>query len=141
MTGPALWCADTSLVVAALSSWHVAHEESRGAVDERRPLLPAHALLESYATLTRIPGHELAPELVAEALRTSFPKRHPAIPAGAVAALVERLSAAGVAGGRVYDALVGAASVGAGATLLTRDRRAIPTYELVGCAFEVVGGS
>lgn len=132
------WCVDTSLVVAALSPWHAAHEVSLSRVEARRPLLPAHVFLESYATLTRMPGHELAPAVVAAALRESFPRRHPALAAAAYASLVERLAMAGVSGGRVYDALVGAASNAAGATLLTRDRRAVGIYELIGCPYELV---
>lgn len=45
MTSPTS-CADTSLVVAALSSWHVAHEPARQTVDRHRPLVPGHVLLE-----------------------------------------------------------------------------------------------
>jgi predicted nucleic acid-binding protein len=39
-----------------------------------------------------------------------------------------RLSTLGIAGGALYDALVGAAAVQHGLTLLTRDHRAIETY-------------
>lgn len=133
------WCADTSVVVAALSSWHDAHEVSREAVEERRPLLPAHVLLEAYSILTRIAGHELAPAIALDILRASFPRRHPVLSAAGHAHLVEQLAAAGIAGGRVYDALVGATAKGAGATLLTRDRRAVPVYELVGSPYELLG--
>lgn len=139
MTRTAQWCADTSLVVAALSAWHAGHEPSRQVVEDRRPMLPAHVLMESYATLTRVPGHEVEPALALEALRASFPERHPTLPARAHGPLVARLAAAGVGGGRVYDALVGAATKAAGATLISRDRRASAVYELVGCPYELIG--
>jgi predicted nucleic acid-binding protein len=138
MTQVALWCADTSLVVAALSQWHAGHEVSFRIVEERRPLLPAHVLLESYATLTRMPGHELDPGIVWEALRTSFPRRHPILASAAHQTLVAKLADAGIAGGRVYDGLVGAAAKAAGATVATRDRRAVTVYEAVGCPYELV---
>jgi len=53
----------------------------------------------------------------------------------AAAELLARLGALGVAGGAVYDALVGAAAVEHGLTLLTRDRRAADTYRRIGVKF------
>lgn len=41
-------------------------------------------------------------------------------------------------GGATYDALVGATAKHAGATLLTRDRRAVAIYEVVGATYELV---
>ena len=46
----------------------------------------------------------------------------------AAAELLARLGTLGIAGGAVYDALVGAAAVEHGLTLMTRDRRAVDTY-------------
>lgn len=132
------WCADTSVVVAALSPWHVSHEESRQKVDEHRPLLPGHVLIESYAALTRLPGRLLAPTAVGEALLASFPSNYPVLTGSAHADLVRRLASSDVAGGRIYDALVAATCNHVGARLLTLDRRAIPTYELIGCPYELV---
>jgi len=45
---------------------------------------------------------------------------------------------AGVAGGAVYDALVAATVKHASATLVTRDRRAVPVYEAIGVRYEVL---
>jgi hypothetical protein len=42
------------------------------------------------------------------------------------------LSQLGIAGGAVYDALVGLAAAENGASLATRDNRAHATYEIVG---------
>jgi predicted nucleic acid-binding protein len=138
VTDGVVWCADTSLVVAALCQWHAGHELSRQVVEERQPMLPAHVLVESYATLTRIPGHELAPEIAWQALDETFPRRHPSLQATMYRTLVAQLAAANISGGRVYDALVGAAVKAAGATLATRDRRATATYEVIGCPFELI---
>ncbi|HEX2798109.1 MAG TPA: VapC toxin family PIN domain ribonuclease, partial [Thermoanaerobaculia bacterium] len=41
-------------------------------------------------------------------------------------------------GGAVYDALVAETARHAGATLLTRDRRAIAVYEKIGVTYELV---
>jgi hypothetical protein len=138
VTDTAVWCADTSLVVASLSEWHAGHELSRQVVEERQPMLPAHVLLESYATLTRMPGHELAPEIAWQALEGTFPRRHPTLPAGMYRTLVSQLVGAGIGGGRIYDALVGATVKAAGATLATRDRRATLAYDAIGCRYELV---
>lgn len=138
MTEPAVWCADTSLVVAALSEWHVGHELSRQVVEERQPLIPTHVLLESYATLTRMPAHEVAPQVAWQALKDTFPRRHPSLPAGAYGTLLSQLADAGIAGGRVYDALVAASAKAAKATLATRDRRATVVYEVIGCRYELI---
>ena len=138
MTDRVVWCADTSLVIAALSQWHTGHELSWQVVEERHPMLPAHVLLESYATLTRMPGHELAPTIAWQALNETFPRRHPSLQATMYRTLVAQLAAADISGGRVYDALVGAAVKAAGATLVTRDRRATAAYEVIGCRYELI---
>lgn len=47
------------------------------------------------------------------------------------AALLERLEVLDVSGGSIYDALVGSVAVAAGVPLVTRDRRALPTYRML----------
>jgi hypothetical protein len=42
------------------------------------------------------------------------------------------------AGGAVFDARIAATVHHAGGVLLTRDRRAVPVYEKVGVAYELV---
>jgi len=54
--------------------------------------------------------------------------------------LPEVLSELGVAGGAVYDALVGLAAVEHDARLATRDIHAKATYEMVGARVVVVAG-
>ena len=49
-----------------------------------------------------------------------------------------RVSDAGRIGGAVYDALVALTAKTAGATLITADRRALPTYGLVGVALRTL---
>ena len=53
--------------------------------------------------------------------------------------LLDRLGTIGIVGGAVYDALVGEAARVDGRVLLTRDQRAIRTYDLLGVRYEVVG--
>ena len=49
-----------------------------------------------------------------------------------------RLAALGIAGGRVYDALIAATAMERGLTLITCDRRARDVYERLDAAFELV---
>ncbi len=105
----------------------------------RRLGLAGHAAFETYSVLTRLPAPaRRSPEVVGEILRRSFPIAA-FLPGEAAAALLVQLPALGVAGGNVYDALVGAASKHHGLMLLTRDRRASATYVALGVEHELVG--
>ncbi len=48
------------------------------------------------------------------------------------------LSREGIAGGRIYDGLIGATARTAGARLITADWRAVSVYSLVGVEFELL---
>ena len=52
--------------------------------------------------------------------------------------LLDLAAAEGITGGAVYDAIVAATAVEGGATLLTRDRRAVETYRRVGADYRVL---
>lgn len=130
---------DTSIVVAAFATWHEAHEGAVGIL-ARRPRVPAHVLLEAYSVLTRLPPPHRAPAaLVAQFLAERFPTIPLSLPAAEHARLVGRAAAAGITGGSIHDALVAATVRYARGRLLTRDRRAVPTYERVGVEFELAG--
>ena len=129
---------DTSVVVALFASWHEAHESAREAVPGEAHL-PAHVLLESYSVLTRLPPpHRAAADIVEVFLGARFEPKLLALPPAAHRSLVRSSAAQGISGGRVYDALIAATAKRAGATLLTRDRRAASTYEAVGVRFRVL---
>ena len=127
---------DTSLLVPALLSWHPSHRDARRSLSGIRAI-PGHVLLETYSVLTRLPApHRIAPSDAGDvlgALRVDVltlpPKAH--------RSLVARLATGGVRGGSVYDALVGATARHHDLTLLTRDRRARPTYDLVGVRYSL----
>lgn len=131
--------ADTSVVVAAFASWHEGHAAAlralRGGVR-----LPAHVLVESYSVLTRLPPpHRAAAALVEAFLAASFAGVPLTLPGSEHRGLLRAMAGAGVAGGAIYDALIGATARHWGAPLLTRDRRAAATYEKVGARYEMVG--
>jgi predicted nucleic acid-binding protein len=129
---------DTSVVVAAFASWHEGHARA-AAVLARHPRVPAHVLIETYSVLTRLPPPHRAPALlVAEFLSARFPARPLALPGPEHLRLVRLVADAGLRGGSIHDALVGATARHAGARLLTRDRRAAPTYDRVGVEYEVI---
>lgn len=130
---------DTSVVVAAFASWHEGHALALLAL-ARRPRLPAHVALESFSVLTRLPPpHRALPAVVSEFLSATFTAAPLALPAKEQFELVAIATRAGLAGGAIYDALVGATAKRAGATLLTRDRRALATYEALGVRHELLG--
>lgn len=127
---------DTSVVVAAFASWHEGHASAAAAL-ARGPRLPAHAAVEAYSVLTRLPPpHRAAADVVEAFLATRFPQGLLALPAAAHRTLIRDVARAGLAGGAVYDALVAATARHARTTLLTRDRRAARTYEAIGVRYE-----
>jgi predicted nucleic acid-binding protein len=134
----ALLTADTSVVVPALIQWHALHVQAAVRLrDVRR--LPGHALAEAFSVLTRLPmPRALTPLQASQALLHSFPEESLSLSPAGYATTMRRLADAGLGGGRIYDAIVAAAAAEAGARLLTADRRAIPTYALVGAEFELV---
>lgn len=129
---------DSSVSIAAFASWHEAHRIAREAVASgARPV--AHALLETYSVLTRLPAPHRAPaEAIGEFVESAFPKA-PLLPSGDLQArLVHRLIGFGITGGPAYDALIALTAAEANATLLSLDRRAAETYRRCGVDFELL---
>jgi predicted nucleic acid-binding protein len=131
--------ADTSVVVAALASWHEGHAAASAAV-AGGVRLPAHCLLEAYSVLTRLPPpHRLGPQAARDLLGASCTEPPLTLDGDAHAALLERLADAGISGGAAYDALIGITAAHHDALLLTRDDRAVRVYAALGVRFELVG--
>lgn len=130
---------DTSVAVPLLVQTHRAHGDVIGWCHGRELALSGHALAETYSVLTRLPGDvRLAPPDAARLLGERFGPPLQLDP-DAFARLPQTLSGLGVAGGAVYDALVGLAAAEHDAELATRDARAKATYEAVGARVAVVG--
>lgn len=131
---------DTSVAVAALAGWHLAHEQAREAA--AAAAIPAHARLETYSVLTRMPPpHRLEAPIVAELLQSWFPADETLVPSAVLSRdLVQRCSERGIDGGAVYDALVGLSAAEASLVLVTRDLRAPRTYRLLGVRFDLLPG-
>jgi predicted nucleic acid-binding protein len=132
--------ADTSVTVAAFASWHEDHRLALEALS-RGVRLIGHVALETYAVLTRLPApHRVRPELVTEYLTRSFAGPLLLLSAREHRRLLSSVSSARITGGAVYDALIAATALASGETLLTLDRRALSTYELIGARVRLLDG-
>lgn len=129
---------DTSVAVALLVVGHDHHEETFLALGDRRLGLAGHAAFETFSVLTRLPPPDRrTPVAVARLLSTNFP--HSCfLGADAAAGLLDRLHLEGIAGGAIYDALIGATAVEHDLSLATRDRRALETYRALDVSVELL---
>ena len=137
--GPQL-LVDTSVAVALTVADHRDHEATFEALADRRLGLAGHAAFEAFSVLTRLPAPaRRTPATVARLLAANFPHTR-FLGEEAAAALLADLQSKGIAGGSVYDALVGAAAAQHGLPLATRDRRAVATYQTLDVEIELLGG-
>ncbi len=122
---------DSSVLVAALASWHENHDESRKALEHAMGpagelVLPADVLVETYSVLTRLPSpHRLSPVDALRLLEENFADAGTvALTAAETWRLLRTLAVDAVAGGAVYDARIVAAAVkGGAARILTLNGR------------------
>lgn len=129
---PRLRLVDTSVAVPLLTGDHPHHDAVFEAVGAQRLGLSGHAAFETFSVLTRMPPPaRKTSATVARLLALNFPETR-SLGAEAAGALLGQLGRRGLAGGSVYDALVAAAAVEHGARLVSRDRRALPTYREMG---------
>lgn len=117
---------DASCIVAAVCDWHANQQAAIAELDRRLDrgetmAVPAHALTEAYSVLTRFPApHRIASVEAWRLLKTSFSDlgRVVSLTAPQHVALLKHLAKGGVAGGRVYDAIIAECAVRAGASAL-----------------------
>lgn len=129
---------DTSVAVALVVVDHQHHESTFRALRGRQLGLAGHAAFETFSVLTRLPPPaRRTPAAVARLLAGSFPAGK-FLSARAASALPAQLGAARIAGGAVYDALVGAAAREHGIALATRDRRALQIYRALEVQVELL---
>ncbi len=129
---------DTSVAVALAAAGHEHHRATRKAIGRRRCGLSGHAAFETFSVLTRLPPpNRRTPAAVARLLAHNFPDSRFLSSDGA-RRLHGRLASLGIAGGAVYDALVGATAAEHAITLATRDRRAADTYRALDVDFELI---
>lgn len=129
---------DTSVAVALSVADHEHHEATFRALGSRRLGLAGHAAFETFSVLTRLPPPtRRTPATVARLIAASFPHSR-FLGAKAAASLLAELNTAEIAGGAVYDALVGAVANEHAITLATRDRRALETYRALDVQVELL---
>ncbi|MEO8196178.1 MAG: PIN domain-containing protein [Thermoanaerobaculia bacterium] len=116
---------DTSVVVAALLSWHEAHPPAfaalSAAAEDGELLLPISALIECYSVLTRLPAaHRLSPGDAAGLLASALQEtgRVVGIRTGAAWGFLSALVREDVRGGATYDRRILAEAHAAGAERL-----------------------
>lgn len=117
---------DTNVLIAAVQDWHLHHEPARSELGKRRAngdrlILVAQSLIECYSVLTRLPPTQrVRPHIALDLIRTNYVERGEVVGLDAPAywPAVERAAAAGVSGGRVYDALIAETARAAGAEVL-----------------------
>jgi predicted nucleic acid-binding protein len=130
---------DTSVAVALSVADHEQHEATSRALGRQALGLCGHAAFEAFSVLTRLPAPARRdPKTVAQLLTRNFPASR-FLGAEAAAALLHELLTLRIAGGAVYDALVGACANEHGLVLATRDRRALETYRTLDVRIQFVG--
>lgn len=131
---------DSSVVIAAFASWHEHHAIARKAMTAR-PRLIAHAAVESYSVLTRLPPpHRASPGIVHAFIAERFTDPFLTLSEGGYQELLATVAAGQILGGTVYDALIAFTAVEHDATLMSLDQRAAVTYETVGAHVEQLLG-
>ncbi len=123
---------DSSVVIAAFASWHEHHAVARKALADQ-PRLVAHAAVEAYSVLTRLPPpHRAQPSIVHAFLTERFAEPLLTLSETGYQELLATVSAGQILGGPAYDALIAFTAAEHKATLLSLDQRAAATYEAVG---------
>ena len=100
--------------------------------------MSGHAATELLSVLTRLPQpHRLSPAAALRLEENNFPESR-FLSAGDTRSVLRELADAGLAGGALYDGLVGAAARKHDLPLITCDRRAEPTYRALGVGYELL---
>lgn len=100
--------------------------------------MSGHAAVELLSVLTRLPPpHRLSPAAALRLQEKNFPESR-FLSAADTQAVLREFAAAGVAGGALYDGLVGVAARNHRLLLVTCDRRSEPTYRLLGVNYELL---
>lgn len=129
---------DTSVAVALLVEDHTAHKTCRAALTAHDLGLAGHATFETLSVLSRLPApHRRSVRAIYDAMDHSFPETRFLSEQGTRAAAA-RMSELGIGGGAVYDALVAAAAIEQGLPLVSRDQRALQTYQAMGAELMLI---
>lgn len=129
---------DTSVAVALVTADHDQHESTTAALHGRTLGLAGHAAFETFSVLTRLPPPlRRTPATISRLIAAAFPETR-YLGSQAATDLFTQLAVVNLAGGAIYDALVGAAANEHGLPLATRDRRALDTYRALNVEIELL---
>ncbi|WP_341329526.1 type II toxin-antitoxin system VapC family toxin [Mycobacterium shinjukuense] len=129
---------DTSAALALVQRENPFHLAARARLLACRRGLSGHAAVELLSVLTRLrPPQRLSPVAALRLEETNFPESR-FLSAADTKGLLREFAEAGLAGGALYDGLVGAAARKHKLPLVTCDRRAEPTYRLLGADYELL---
>lgn len=129
---------DTSAAVAMVVTGHEAHHSTLELLEGRVLGLSGHAWFETFSVLTRLPPPaRRSPADVLAILHHDFPGSR-FLSQRETEELMSRLPGLAVAGGAVYDALVGQVAATQGLPLASRDRRAADLYRALGAVVEPI---
>ena len=129
---------DTSAALALVQRENPFHQAAKDRILSCWRGMSGHAAVEFLSVLTRLPPPQrLSPATALRVEMTNFPASR-FLSAAATAAVLEEFAAAGLAGGALYDGLVGTAAREHRLTLITCDKRAEPTYRALGVTCEVL---
>lgn len=129
---------DTSAALALAQRENPFHLAARARLGTCRRGMSGHAAVELLSVLTRLPPpHRLSPVAALRLEETNFPDSR-FLSATDTRDLLREFADTGLAGGALYDGLVGAAARKHKLPLVTCDRRAEPTYRLLGVNYELL---
>lgn len=122
---------DTSVAVPLVVDRHEHHEAMLTALGRAELGLAGHAAFETFSVLTRLPAPlRRGPGVIAQVLASSFPATLQ-LSSDEATRLLAELATLEIAGGSVFDALVGACAREHALPLVSRDRRAAEIYRLL----------
>jgi len=134
--------ADSSVVVAALASWHENHAAARASV-KKTDFVIAHVLAETFALLTGFPPPNRVPVNAAAAALADLTRERDIVEVDS-STYIDLIAIAeehGIVGGAIYDALIGATARRHKAALFSLDTRARSMYDVLDVEVEFVGES
>lgn len=130
--------ADSSVTIPALLADHEAHAVAEAALAETEVTV-AHAGIETYSVLTRLPAPlRLTAAQAIDLISARLPGEWITLDADALHAAMRRMADRGVLGGSAYDGLIALTAAGHDAELLTLDRRAGRSYDRLGIRFSLL---
>lgn len=116
---------DTSVIVAALSTWHEHHQAAQARLNDAlgakiKPILPLPAILESYSIMTRLPPKYRVSAHTAHHLLNQLTTQVDVVALEGIEVwlLIDQIAKASIIGGAAHDAHIVACAKKSGADQL-----------------------